>query len=97
MDIRHGLISADSHVITERDAFLERMSKNKFGERIPQIQEVENNKGPNMSMSERTGDSFLHERQARARCAGVLSEGNQIVVQAVQNVQMVQAVFGGFR
>jgi len=29
MEIRHGLISADSHVVTERDAFLERMSKSK--------------------------------------------------------------------
>ena len=43
MDIRHGLISADSHVVTERNAFLERMSKSRFGERIPQIREIENN------------------------------------------------------
>src|SRR5512140_1389080 len=41
MEIRHGLISADSHVVTERNAFLDRMSKSKFGERIPQIKEVE--------------------------------------------------------
>jgi len=42
MEIRHGLISADSHVVTERNAFLDRMSKGKFGERIPQIKEVDN-------------------------------------------------------
>jgi uncharacterized protein len=41
MRICHGLISADSHVVTEPNAFLSRMSKNKFGERIPQIKEVE--------------------------------------------------------
>ena len=41
MEIHHGLISADSHVVTERNAFLDRMSKSKFGERIPQIKEVE--------------------------------------------------------
>jgi len=43
MKIYHGLISADSHVVTEPNAFLSRMSKNKFGERIPQIKEVDNN------------------------------------------------------
>jgi predicted TIM-barrel fold metal-dependent hydrolase len=41
MKIKHGLISADSHVVTEPDAFLRRMSKSQFGERIPQIKEVE--------------------------------------------------------
>jgi uncharacterized protein len=40
MKIRHGLISADSHVVTEPNAFLSRMAK-KFGERVPQIKEVE--------------------------------------------------------
>jgi len=42
MQIRHGLISADSHVVTEPNAFLSRMSKTKFGERIPQIKQFEN-------------------------------------------------------
>jgi len=41
MEIRFGLISADSHVVTDRNAFLDRMSKSKFGERIPQVREVE--------------------------------------------------------
>ena len=43
MKIRHGLISADSHVVTEPDAFLSRMSKTKFGDRIPQVKELEIN------------------------------------------------------
>ncbi len=42
MEIRFGLISADSHVVTEPNAFLSRMAKSKFGERIPQIKEVDN-------------------------------------------------------
>jgi len=41
MEIRHGLISADSHVVTEPNAFPDRTSKSRFGERIPQIKEVE--------------------------------------------------------
>ena len=41
MRIKNGLISADSHVVTEPDAFLSRMSKAKFGDRIPQIKELE--------------------------------------------------------
>ena len=61
MEIRHGLISADSHVVTERKAFLDRMSKSKFGERIPQIKEVEN-KGVNRS----SAGSSMASRCARA-------------------------------
>ena len=41
MEIRYGLISADSHVVTDKNAFVERMSKTKWGERIPQIVEVQ--------------------------------------------------------
>jgi predicted TIM-barrel fold metal-dependent hydrolase len=41
VEIRHGLISADSHVVTDRNAFLDRMSQGKFGERIPHVREVE--------------------------------------------------------
>lgn len=41
MDIRYGLISADSHVVTGKDAFVSRMSKSKWGDRIPQVIEVE--------------------------------------------------------
>jgi predicted TIM-barrel fold metal-dependent hydrolase len=41
MEIRHGLISADSHVVLDRDAFTLRMSAAKWGNRIPQVVEVE--------------------------------------------------------
>jgi predicted TIM-barrel fold metal-dependent hydrolase len=41
MEIRHGLLSADSHVVTDRNAFLDRMSRSEFGERIPHVREVE--------------------------------------------------------
>src|ERR1043166_4714834 len=42
MEIRHGLISADSHVVTDRNAFLERMSRSNWGDRIPEVVEIEN-------------------------------------------------------
>ncbi len=41
MDIRYGLISADSHVVMDKDAFVKRMSKSKWGDRVPQLMEVE--------------------------------------------------------
>jgi hypothetical protein len=41
MDIRYGLISADSHVVTDKDAFVSRMPKSKWGDRIPQVIEVD--------------------------------------------------------
>ena len=44
MDIRYGLISADSHVVIDRNAFLDRMSQSRWGDRIPQVVEL-NEKG----------------------------------------------------
>lgn len=41
MEIKHKLISADSHCGFDRNDFVERMSKAKWGDRIPQIVEVE--------------------------------------------------------
>src|SRR5581483_7482296 len=41
MEIKFGLISADSHVALDRDAFTRRMSAAKWGSRIPQVIEVE--------------------------------------------------------
>jgi len=76
MEIRHRPISADFYVVTERGAYLERMSKSKFGERTPQIKEVENNKGTIISIERKTRRSFRPERQTGARCARVLSGGN---------------------
>jgi predicted TIM-barrel fold metal-dependent hydrolase len=43
MQIVHGLISADSHVVLDRDAFQSRMSPATWGERIPQVVEIEQN------------------------------------------------------
>ena len=39
MKINFGLISADSHAQLHRDAFTQRMSKAKFGNRIPHVEE----------------------------------------------------------
>ncbi|MBM4264060.1 MAG: amidohydrolase [Deltaproteobacteria bacterium] len=41
MEIKHKLISADSHCGFDRNDFVERMSKVKWGDKIPQIVEVE--------------------------------------------------------
>ncbi len=41
MEIRYGLISADSHCGFDRDAFTSRMQSRKWGERIPRVVEVE--------------------------------------------------------
>ncbi|HEY7119372.1 MAG TPA: amidohydrolase family protein [Tepidisphaeraceae bacterium] len=41
MQIKHGLISCDSHAQLDRDAFTSRMSAGEWGDRIPQVVEVE--------------------------------------------------------
>jgi uncharacterized protein len=45
MEIKHGLISADSHAAFDRDDFIRRMSAAKWGDRIPRVVEVEDKKG----------------------------------------------------
>ena len=40
MKIQHGLISCDSHAQLHKDAWTSRMSKAKFGDRIPQLRET---------------------------------------------------------
>ena len=42
MEIKFGLISADSHAAFGRDDFTSRMSAKKWGDKIPQIVEFEN-------------------------------------------------------
>jgi predicted TIM-barrel fold metal-dependent hydrolase len=42
MKIVHGLISGDSHAQLDRDAFTNRMSRAKWGDRIPQVLETTN-------------------------------------------------------
>ncbi|HEY3115581.1 MAG TPA: amidohydrolase family protein [Chloroflexota bacterium] len=41
MLIRHGLVSCDSHGQLDRNAFTERMSASKWGDRIPQVIELD--------------------------------------------------------
>jgi len=40
MEIKYGLISADSHVVLDRDTWTSRMSVDKWGDRIPQVVET---------------------------------------------------------
>jgi predicted TIM-barrel fold metal-dependent hydrolase len=46
MEIRYGLISADSHGQLGKDAYTSRMSKPKWGDRIPHLIEVRDEKFP---------------------------------------------------
>jgi predicted TIM-barrel fold metal-dependent hydrolase len=73
MKIRHGLISADSHVVTERHAFVARMSKSKFGERIPQIKNE--NKGAKVERWFVNGKP-LHTRGV-VNCPAVMGDPNR--------------------
>jgi predicted TIM-barrel fold metal-dependent hydrolase len=41
MELNHGLISADSHATFDRDDFTSRMSAAKWGDKVPQVVEVE--------------------------------------------------------
>lgn len=41
MQILNGMISADSHVVLDRDAFTSRMSRRRWGDLIPQVVEIE--------------------------------------------------------
>ena len=41
MEIKYGLISCDSHAQPGKDAFISRMSKNKWGDAIPHIIETD--------------------------------------------------------
>ena len=43
MKIKHGLVSCDSHSQLDRDAYTSRMSQATWGDRIPQLVEVESN------------------------------------------------------
>ena len=43
MEIKHKLISADSHAGFDRDDFTKRMSVSKWGDKIPQIVETKEN------------------------------------------------------
>jgi predicted TIM-barrel fold metal-dependent hydrolase len=40
MEVKHGLFSCDSHGQLDRDAWTKRMSKTRWGDRIPQVVEV---------------------------------------------------------
>jgi hypothetical protein len=43
MEIKYGLISADSHAAFDRDDFIRRMSVSKWQDRIPRVVETEDN------------------------------------------------------
>src|SRR5438874_394277 len=74
MEIKFGLISADSHIVLDKDAFLRNMSHSKWGELIPQVQETEGRDG-------RKGDRwFIHGESAGGwgvvNCPAVMESPN---------------------
>jgi hypothetical protein len=44
MEIKYGLISSDSHGQLDKDAYTSRMSRAKWGDRIPRVIEVREEK-----------------------------------------------------
>ncbi|TMA79227.1 MAG: hypothetical protein E6J74_40990, partial [Deltaproteobacteria bacterium] len=46
MEIKYGLISADSHAAFDRDTFTARMSISKWGDRIPHVAATQGNGNP---------------------------------------------------
>lgn len=67
MRIVHGLISADSHVVLDKDAFTRHMSGAKWGDRIPQVREV---RQPDRSGNERIVDRWFVNGQVMGRGFG---------------------------
>ncbi|HEY7163272.1 MAG TPA: amidohydrolase family protein [Candidatus Binatia bacterium] len=61
MNFQHGLISADSHGQLEKDAFVKRMSRIKWGDSIPHIAEV-----TDQSSGKRMDRWFVNGRPVRA-------------------------------
>lgn len=79
MELKHGLISADSHAQLDRDSFTKRMSKAKFGDRIPQVIETTDPK-----MQAKPSDTPVHrwvvngkvvDNRWAANCPAMMGEG----------------------
>jgi predicted TIM-barrel fold metal-dependent hydrolase len=77
MQLKHGLISADSHVVLDKDAFKDRMSASKWGDKIPRIVEATNSKGETgerWSVYESKGGRGFGEGFGVANCPAVMGD-----------------------
>ena len=81
MEFKHGLFSGDSHAQLDRDAFTSRMSKKKFGDRIPHVIETTDPK-----MMSKPWDFPVHrwvvngrvvDNRWPANCPAMMGEGNR--------------------
>ena len=81
MEFKHGLFSADSHAQLDRDAFTSRMSKAKFGDRIPHVIETSDPK-----MMSKAWDFPVHrwvvngkvvDNRWPVNCPAMMGEGNR--------------------
>ncbi|MGQ4807318.1 hypothetical protein NKDENANG_00666 [Candidatus Entotheonellaceae bacterium PAL068K] len=60
MEIKYGLISCDSHGQPHKDAFLDRMSKAKWGDKIPQVRETDDQEHMAMPFDHPVERWFVH-------------------------------------
>ena len=71
MRIRHGLISSDSHANLHRDAFVERMSAARWGDRVPHVREVDLD---GRRVERWVVDGRVASRRAVVNCAAVMDD-----------------------
>jgi predicted TIM-barrel fold metal-dependent hydrolase len=69
--LRHGLISADSHANLKPDDFVTRMSSTRWGDRIPQVREVEQD---GRSVERWVVDGRVMSTRCVANCAAVMGD-----------------------
>jgi uncharacterized protein len=62
MRIKFGLISADSHAQLDRDAFTRRISKARFGDRIPHVAESANPSWKAIKLDDRPCEREAHPK-----------------------------------
>ena len=77
MQIKHGLISCDSHAQLHKDAWTSRMSKAKFGDEIPQLRET-TDKAHMAIAIDKPVRALVRARQGGGRTwRGELSDGDE--------------------
>src|SRR4051812_4884202 len=78
MKIRYGLISADSHAQLDREAFVSRMSRSRWGDRIPRVIETTDRKhmaAPENRPVERWMiDGRVNEVRGASNCPAVMND-----------------------